>query len=171
MLGAWPSHGPQPSRLARRPPYRHCPHPCLHASCHVSLRRSAVPPRLSPAMLMLSHVVTSHCFASQADPILRSASSALDFALRTARCYALAAASRRVFAGGRGWSPKVKFEILRWSLFHDLSEVRLWMSLAVSATIFAGKAAIISAFFELYICILRSLQNIVIFQKMCTIFV
>lgn len=39
------------------------------------------------------------------------------------------------------------------------------MSLAVSATIFAGKAAIISAFFELYICILRSLQNIVIFQK------
>ena len=35
---------------------------------------------------------------------------------------ALAAASRRVFAGGRGWSPKAKFEIFRWSLFHDLSE-------------------------------------------------
>ena len=30
---------------------------------------------------------------------------------------ALAAASRRVFAGGRGWSPKVKFEIFRCLFF------------------------------------------------------
>ena len=92
--GAWPSHDQQQSRLARRPPCRHCPRSCLHASCHVSLRRSAVPPRLSPAMFMLPHVAMPHSFASQVGTNRHSASIALDFHPRARPQLALAAASR-----------------------------------------------------------------------------
>ena len=57
-------------------------------------RRSAVPPRLSPAMLMLPHVAMPHPFASQVGPIRHTASIALDFHPRARPQLALAAASR-----------------------------------------------------------------------------